>query len=68
MSGIPIKFIRVLDPTNGDENPTVRMKKRRMSISPGPVDAHAVVILVVRTAKGLGPVGWSAPLLRRGGR
>jgi len=49
------------------KNPTVSMKKIRVSINPGPVGAHAVVLLVVQRAEGLGAVGWSATLIRHGG-
>ena len=40
--------------SHGDIRPTVCIKKRSMSINAGPVDARAVVLLVVQTAKGLG--------------
>ena len=33
-----------------------------MSINPGPVDAHTVVLLIFRTAKELGAVGWGGPV------
>ena len=44
----------------------VRVEKGGMCIDPGPVDAQAMVFLIIRKAKRFGVVTWIDPLLRGG--
>jgi hypothetical protein len=52
----PIRFIRIVGPTNGDVKAIVRVKKGGMSINPGPVNAKVMVLPIVRKTKRLGAV------------